>query len=230
RAPSGGPPSGAFVEALQRHVAAGGGGAIDAEVSIARASESQFELALRLRVAGAISESRARAESCLALVQLAALNASMARTAALPAPGALGAPAPGSEPSPQRSAAALAPPPDTANEGGAPGAPAARVHLRPSLTADVRTQSGMLPARGWGQGLTLGVGLGAVSLRLSGTAWHGQRHRFAPEDSSEVSLEFEQRSLALSPCAGHALSPLLRLDGCLSLAAHRVSAGGGSHV
>jgi len=230
RAPRECPSSSAFLAALQQHVAAGGGGAIDADVSLAHAGPSQFELVLRLRVASKSSESVTRADSCLALVQLAALNAGMARTAALSERNLMAAPPPlpQLEPSPGleatlpiESASALEGDSGAATPAGERGS---RLWgLRPFVLGEVRTQSGMLPRQGWGQGVTAGVARGLASLRLSATLWQGQRGGFAPENVSEVFLDFQQQSLELSPCAGHSLSRALRLDGCALLTAHRVS-------
>ena len=78
------------------------------------------------------------------------------------------------------------------------------------------------------QGISVGVERGAASLRLGATLWRGQQGSFAPERTSDVLLDFEQRSLELSPCAGHPLSGVLRVDGCALLAAHQVSTNGAS--
>src|SRR6185295_13904244 len=79
-APPGCPSGAQFLGALQTHLAEGGDGAIDAVVRITGPHDGEFELLLELQVAGALAESRARAESCEALMELAALDASMART------------------------------------------------------------------------------------------------------------------------------------------------------
>lgn len=234
RAPRECPSSGDFLAALQQHVAAGGSGAIDAEVSITRASESEFELVLRLRVEGKSSESTTRAPSCLPLMQLAALDASMARTVSPVARTSLAAPAPPLElgPSPGLEASAPLEPAAAADAtleaaGGnarpGPGSPWSTRGTRAFLLGEVRTASGMLPELAWGRGIGAGIARDVVSVRVSATLWQGQHGIFAPDDTSPMQLDFEQRSLQLSPCAGRALSSLLRLDGCGLLAAHRIS-------
>jgi hypothetical protein len=94
--------------------------------------------------------------------------------------------------------------------------------LRPFVLGEVRTVSGMLPRLAWGQGIGAGVARDFLSLRLSATFWQGQRGVFAPDGSSPMHLDFEQRSLALSPCAGRALLAVLRVDGCALFGAHRI--------
>lgn len=227
RAPRECPSSGDFLGALQQHLAAGGGGAIDADVNITRASASEFELVLRLRVEGQSSESITRAESCLPLMQLAALDASMARTPSADARTALAAPPPPSpiEASPSLGASAPLQPTAAGLEAAATSSPPAHGKgrgTRAFVLGDVRTVSGMLPQLAWGRGISAGVARDVVSLRVSATFWQGQHGAFAPDETSPMHLDFEQRSLQLSPCAGRALSSLLRIDGCALLAAHRV--------
>jgi hypothetical protein len=229
RAPRECPSSGDFLAALQQHVAAGGSGAIDADVNITRASASEFELVLRLRVEGKSTESVTRAESCLPLMLLAALDASMARTARADARAALAAPPPPFELQPSRSLEASTALEPAAGGDAGPEA-AARSHpargegrgTRAFVLADVRSASGMLPQLAWGRGISAGVSHDELSLRVSATLWQGQHGAFAPDDTSPMHLDFVQRSLQLSPCAGRALSSLLRIDGCALLAAHRV--------
>jgi hypothetical protein len=230
RAPRECPSSSDFLAALQQHVAAGGSGAIDADVSITRASASEFELVLRLRVEGRSSESTTRAGSCLPLMQLAALDTSMARTASSEARTVLVAPAPPVELEPSPSRGASAPSQlEAAGDAGADGPTAssgpAGSHgrgTRAFVLGDVRTVSGMLPRLAWGRGISAGVALDVFSLRVSATLWQGQHASFAPDDTSPMRLDFEQRSFQLSPCAGRALSSLLRVDGCALGAVHRI--------
>jgi len=224
RAPRDCPSSGYFIDALQRHVAAGGEGAIDADVDIRRRSGSEYELVLRLRVAGVMSESAARAASCAALLQLAALNASMARTSSPLVPAALAAPPPplDREPSPAPEASPRETEPIVRDAGTERATAHARRGMRAFVLGEVRTAGGMLPRQAWGRGVTAGVARDIGSLRLSATFWDSQRGVFAPEDTSPMSLDFEQQSLELSPCAGHALTASLRIDGCALLATHRV--------
>jgi len=229
RAPRECPSGGDFLAALQQHVAAGGSGAIDADVSITRPSVSEFELVLRLRVGGKSSESTTRAESCLALMQLAALDTSMARTAGSDARTALAAPAPPFELLPSPSLGASAPlQPAVGGDAGPEAAArssAAGGHgrgTRAFVLGDVRTVSGMLPQQAWGRGISAGVARDIVSLRVSATLWQGQHGAFTPDETSPKHLDFEQRSLQLSPCAGLALSSLLRVDACALVAAHRI--------
>jgi hypothetical protein len=230
RAPRECPSSGDFLAALQQHVAAGGSGPIDADVRITRASATEFELVLRLRVEGKSSESVTRAESCLPLVQLAALDASMARTAGAGARSALGALPPPFELAPSPTLEAAAPfEPAAAGDAG-PETPLTGPRpagerdggTRPFVLADVRSARGMLPRAAWGRGLSAGVARDIGSLRVSATLWQGQSAWFAPDGTSPMQLAFEQRSLELTPCAGRALTPLLRLDGCARLGAHRI--------
>jgi hypothetical protein len=231
RAPRECPSSSDFLAALQQHVAAGGSGAIDADVSITRASASEFELVLRLRVEGRSSQSITRAESCLPLMQLAALDASMARTTGPDARTALAAPPPPFELEPSPSLGASAPlQPAAGGDAGPEAAPTRSGPARASgwgtrafVLGDVRTVSGMLPQLAWGRGISAGVARDVVSLRVSATLWQGQHGAFAPDGTSPMHLDFEQRSLQLSPCAGRALSSLLRIDGCALLGAHRIS-------
>jgi hypothetical protein len=229
RAPRECPSSGDFLAALQQHVAAGGSGAIDADVSIRRASASEFELVLRLQVEGQSSERVTRAESCLPLKQLAALDASMARTTSPQARTALAAPPPpyDIEPSPRLEASApLAP--GAAEAGpervatGSQRQPDGRWGTRAFVLGDVRTASGLLPQLAWGRGISAGIARDMLSLRVGATFWQSQHGVFAPDDTSPMHLGFDQRSLYLSPCAGRALSSLLRLDGCAVFAAHRL--------
>jgi hypothetical protein len=223
-APAGCPSGVEFLAALRSHLQAGGDGAIDASVRITGPSGGVFELELALRVAGETTASRMRADSCETLMQVAALNASMARTpadgiAAAPlAPSLLSAPI---EPSMgvnhgNRGAAVLDSAGDAASRNGPP-AP----RLGGFALAEVRTASGMLPALAWGRGLVVGVALEPWSLRLSGTWWLPVQHTFSGDGSSPVNMEFEQQSLELAPCVGRALSALLRLDACASLSGHR---------
>lgn len=230
RAPRECPSGSDFLETLQEHLAAGGAGAIDAEVAITRQSAGRegYELMLRLRVAGQRSESVTRAEACDDLMHLAALNASMARTAALSgAMSSRGAlpPAPASIELGAGSSLAADGGEQLSEPGGAagPGEPATRAFV----LGQVRTTAGMLPRLAWGRGVTAGVSRGFASLRLSATWWEAQQHAFSPERTSPIPLEFEQRSLELSPCAGGALSTLLRLDGCALLAGHRARTSAG---
>jgi hypothetical protein len=228
RAPRECPSSSDFLAALQQHVAAGGSGAIDADVNLRRASASEFELVLRLRVEGRSSESTTRAKSCLPLMKLAALDTSMARTASSDARTALVAPAPPVElePSPSRGASApsrLEAAGDAGSDGptASPG-PADGLGTRAFVLGDVRTVSGMLPRLAWGRGISVGVALDVFSLRVSAALWQGQHAAFAPDGTSPMHLDFEQHSFQLSPCAGRALSSLLRVDGCALVAAHRI--------
>jgi hypothetical protein len=228
RAPRECPSSSDFLAALQQHVAAGGSGAIDADVSLRRASASEFELVLRLRVEGRSSESTTRARSCLPLMKLAALDTSMARTASSDARTALVAPAPPVELEPSPSRGASAPSRlEAAGDAGSDGptasrGPAVGQGMRAFVLGDVRTVSGMLPQLAWGRGISVGVALDVFSLRVSAALWQGQHAAFAPDGTSPMHLDFEQHSFQLSPCAGRALSSLLRVDGCALVAAHRI--------
>src|SRR5690606_7903009 len=105
---------------------------------------------------------------------------------------------------------------ETARRAANAGEPVTRAFV----LGEVRTTAGMLPSLAWGRGVAAGGSRGVASLRRSATWWEAQRHAFSPERSSPIPLEFEQRSLELSPCAGSSLSPLLRLDGCALIAAH----------
>jgi hypothetical protein len=211
-------------------LAAGGEGSVDADVRISRVGESAFELVLRLRVAAREAESVVRAESCAPLVQLAALNASMARTRAgtemagrspesEPEPALASLP-PAGEPCPRpepKQVAGL----DVA--AGDPPHPADSPHpLRVVALAEVATASGMLPDTAWGRGLAAGLELGLWSARLSATFWMPRERRFSFDGSSPIVLEFEQESLELSPCVMPSLSPYLRVGGCASIAGHRI--------
>jgi hypothetical protein len=230
RAPRECPSSGDFLAALQQHVAAGGSGAIDADVSIRRASASEFELVLRQRVEGRSSESITRAASCLPLMQLAALDTSMARTASSDVGTARVAPAPPFELEPSPGPRASAPRElEAAGDGGRDGPAASsappgpdRRGTRVFVLGDVRTVSGMLPRLAWGRGISAGIALDVLSLRVSASFWQGQHAAFAPDGTSPMHLDFAQHSFQLSPCAGHALSSLLRVDGCALVAAHRI--------
>lgn len=228
RAPHECPSSSDFLSALQRHVAAGGSGAIDADVSISRAGET-FELALRLRVADQLSETTSRDASCAALMQLAALNASMARTASLPDRVALAAPPAPFEIAPGATLEAAAPleanaaPADQADSIAGNGDRERRSSgARAFVLGEVRTASGMLPQLAWGQGVSLGIARDALSLRLGATFWQGQRGSFTPDANSPMRLDFEQRSLLLAPCAGRELTAGLRVDACALITGHRV--------
>jgi hypothetical protein len=218
-------PSGAeFLGALQAHLAAGGDGAVDAVVRIEGPHDGIFDLALRLSVAGHVSESHARAESCAALMELAALDASMARTpwaAGAPATPAVYAPgAPSSEP-------AISPGANDAPRDSVSAAAHAPAELRGFALAEARAASGMLPGIAWGPGLAVGAALGPWSLRLSGTWWQPESFVYEGDGGSPISVRFEQQSIELAPCAGHALSALLELEGCIGLSAHRTLASTG---
>lgn len=225
RAPRECPSSGNFLDALQRHIAAGGAGGIDADVNIQRPNGKEFELLLRLRVAGKISESTTRAESCVALMQLAALNASMARTTSPLEPDVLPAPpAPlAVDPSPRLEASAPRGGSSLGRDAGIVASASERTSdgTRAFVMGEVRSAGGLLPRQAWGRGVSAGVARDIGSLRLSATSWQDQGAVFAPDESSPVTLDFEQQSIELAPCAGHALSPVLRIDGCALLAAHR---------
>lgn len=229
-APAGCPSGAEFLAALQGHLAAGGGGAIDAVVHITGPEDGGFELVLELLVAGTLTESRTRDESCAALMQLAALDASIARTASSDdagvAAGLAGAraalPSERRPPEPERPGADAGAPFDTAADEAAASGPAAT--LRGFALAEMRAASGMLPGAAWGQGLALGVSLGPWSLRSSGTWWLPEQFVYEGDGGSPIPLRFEQQSLELAPCAGQALSALLRLEGCVGLSAHRTQA------
>lgn len=225
QAPAGCPSGSEFIAALQQHLAAGGGGAVDAEVSLSR-DATDYVLALRLEVAGTARESTARGPSCEALMQLAALNASMARTASA-----------GPEPALAREAAALAPslgpptlslassrPPEP--DGLAPSAgPREPGWLEPrrfALWGELRAARGLLPGWAIGQGAGLGLGGRRWSVRASGTWWGSRREVFSIDGGSPIELRFEQQSLELAPCLGLSLAPPLRLEGCALIAGHRV--------
>ncbi|HTV20400.1 MAG TPA: hypothetical protein VMG12_17070 [Polyangiaceae bacterium] len=225
RAPRECPSSGNFLDALQRHIAAGGAGGIDADVDIQRASGTEFELSLRLRVAGNVSESSARAESCLELMQLAALNASMARTTSPLGPDVLAATVDDVAASPKLEANAPREVPALGRDAGAEASAresATDGRTRAFVLGEMRTAGGMLPRQAWGPGLSVGVARDIGSLRSSFTSWQGQRSVFTPDQTSPMTLDFEQQSLELAPCAGFALTPALRVDGCVLLGAHRV--------
>jgi hypothetical protein len=228
-------PSGAdFLDAVRGHLVAGGEGAIDADVRIRRVTDVAFELVLYLRVADEQTESVVRADSCAALMQLAALNASMARTPAPPEEAA--------ETSAPRAQALLPMPQmrvETIPGGGrlvgldaplALDAPPAEERVtaralapqRAFVLAELRTASGMLPSLSYGQGVAVGLERVPWSLRLAATWWTAQERAFDPDGSSPVPLRFEQQSLELSPCLQRALSAPLHVEGCASLAAHRI--------
>lgn len=233
-APPGCPTGAFFLGALQEHLAEGGDGAVDASVRITSALDGAFELRLALRVGGVLSETQARSESCAALMRLAALSASMARTPPDPNGGAA---TPISFTPEALRPEAL--PPEPPSPGPAETEPGARFDAgRPGkgsavavgrqgralgafALAEVRTAAGMLPGAALGRGIGLGIASGAWSLRLSGTWWLAAQHVFDGDGGSPVSLELEQQSLELAPCAGRALSRVLRLEGCALLAAHR---------
>jgi hypothetical protein len=233
RAPEGCPSGADFMEALRTHLAVGGEGAVDADVLITRVPGAGFELTLALRVAEKETESVVRADSCRALMQLAALNASMARTAARP---------PGETPAPASALVSPALLPDMRTEADPEGGrlvgfdvsgadqpragEAARARAASSVSAfvlaEVRAASGMPPGVSWGRGVAFGVELAPWSLRLAATGWQSSERSFSPGGTSPLPLEFEQRSLELSPCAMYPVSSLLRVEGCATLAAHRI--------
>jgi hypothetical protein len=227
RAPEQCPTGTDFLDALRAHLTAGGEGPVDADVRIARLDEAAFELVLRLRVAGREAESVVRAESCAPLVQLAALSASMARIRpAAPAPS-------GSSPELGSLSAAAAADPGAHETEPAPdldlaagdeqhrAADAPRpLHL--FALAELATTSGMLPGTALGRGLAAGIDLGLWSARLAATSWVPQKREFSFGGSSPITLEFEQQSLELEPCALPSLATFLRVGGCASFAAHRI--------
>jgi hypothetical protein len=223
-APPGCPSGAQFLDALQAHLAAGGDGAVDAVVRISGPRDGDFELSLRLSVAGSVTESHARAESCSALMELAALDASMARTPWASA-GASVTPAAYVPEAPP----AASPAPPGADEAPQPEEASARTPAEPRgfALAETRAARGMLPSLAWGQGLVLGAALGPWSLRLAGTWWLPEPFVYDGDGGSPISMSFEQQSLEVAPCAGHALTPLLELEGCVALSVNRtmVSAG-----
>lgn len=224
-APPGCPSGAAFLAALQAHLAAGGDGAIDAVVRITGPHDGDFELALQLSVAGSATESHARAESCSTLMELAALDASMARTPRAIA-GAAATPAVYVPESPVATSPAEPSGADDElrTEGAARGVSA---ELRGFALAETRAASGMLPSVAWGQGLVLGASLGPWSLRLGGTWWLPESFVYDGDGGSPISVSFEQQSLELAPCAGYALSPVLELQGCVALSVNRTSTSAG---
>jgi hypothetical protein len=232
RAPEGCPSGADFLAVLRGHLAAGGRGAIDADVRIQRMTEGAFELVLHLRVADDQAESVVRADSCRALMQLAALNASMARTPAASVDEA--------EPSAAQVQLLLPSPevPRAIPERGSrvgldaplaldriPSREMARASAaspRAFVLAEVRTASGMLPSLSYGQGVALGLERVPWSLRLGAIWWQAQERTFSPDGTSPMMLRFEQQSLDLSPCLKRALSAPLQIEGCASLALHRI--------
>ena len=233
-APSACPSGSAFLGTLARHLAVGGEGAVDADVSISEGAGG-FELTLRQRVAGRESVSVTRAESCEALMQLAALNASMARLpdvlpGSLPAESprspALAAPAPpASEPTAALGAAAAPSVPpalgvDTREPESSAG-PVPRASVRGFVLGELRAASGMLPRPAWGRGAALGAAAGPWSVRASLTGWQAQDGTISIDGGSPIVMRFTQQSLELAPCLGQALSPLLALHGCALFAGHR---------
>ena len=224
-APPGCPSGASFLAALQSHLAAGGDGAIDAVVRITGPRDGEFELSLQLSVAGSATESHARAESCSTLMELAALDASMART-----PWAIA----GAAATPAVYVPEAPPATSPAEHPGAEGEPLTESagtsvadELRGFALAETRAASGMLPSFAWGQGLVLGAWLAPWSLRLSGTWWLPESFVYDGDGGSPISLSFEQQSLELAPCAGHALSPMLELEGCVALSVNRTSTSAG---
>jgi hypothetical protein len=226
-------PSGStFLDVLRQHLAAGGEGPVAGDVKIVRRPETaDFELRLQLRVSGRDYESVAHARSCEALMRLAALNAAIARTSAVTSSSATrarGEESPEFIPnSPPEALAELDPKfarPDGNLMAAEPAAteagwqPAGR---RWFALAAVRTTDAMLPQRAWGQAAVLGLARAPWSLRLTGTWWQSQRAELSRDGGSPLRLEFNQQSLELSPCWGHELSGLLRVEGCASLAGHR---------
>jgi len=224
-APPGCPSGAQFLAALQAHLAAGGDGAVDAVVRITGPHDGGFELSLRLSVAGSVTESQARAESCAALMELAALDASIARTP-WAAAGVAATPAVYFPEAPTPAAPEEHPGTDGAPrvESDSAGIPA---ELRGYALAETRGAGGMLPSFAWGQGLVLGATLAPWSLRLSGTWWLPESFVYDGDGGSPISLRFEQQSLELSPCAGHALSALLELQGCVALSVNRTTTSAG---
>jgi hypothetical protein len=234
-------PSGSdFLGTLARHLAMGGEGAVDAEVSISERAGGGFELTLRQRVAGRESVSVTRAESCAALMQLAALNASMARlpdtlAGSLPvesprSPVLAAPPPPASEPTASEptagASAAPRPPPALGLDAGEHGGSAEQVPrapVRAFVLGELRAASGMLPQPAWGRGAALGAAVGPWSLRASLTWWQPQDTTISIDGGSPIAMKFTQQSLELAPCLGHALSPLLALHGCALFAGHRTA-------
>jgi hypothetical protein len=226
-APPGCPSGAQFLRALQAHLAAGGDGAVDAVVRISGPRDGDFELSLQLSVAGSVTESHARADSCTTLMELAALDASMARTQWV---GARGVATPAMYLPTAPTAAPAEPPGSDAPLSDDDGADAA-AELRGFALTETRAAAGMLPSLAWGQGLVLGAALGPGSLRLGGTWWLPEAFVYDGDGGSPISVSFEQQSLELSPCAGHALSPAVELGGCLALSVNRTStSSGGSDV
>lgn len=223
-APPGCPSGAEFLGVLQTFLAQGGEGGVDAVVRITGPhADGRFELRLALRVSEMLGETQERSESCEALMQLAALTASMARTPTSATPATY-SPA---EPPPAASPAPLAPPeldePVAAPAASEkPTAPLAGFAL-----AELRVAAGMLPGTAVGRGLGVGVARGPWALRLSGTWWLPEELVFSGDGGSPIPLEFEQQSLELAPCLGHELSRLVRLEGCVSFGVFRTQTNAG---
>jgi hypothetical protein len=243
-------PSGsAFLEVLHQHLAAGGEGPVDGDVTLVRRpAMGDFELRLQLRVLGRQYESVAHARSCDTLMRLAALNVAIARTGATPsssagsaleeplvegasaeADGLAGArpefiPNSPSEAVPEFDwgPTAQAVVPEDSGAAAAEAVSPVPKQRRWFALAEVRTASAMLPRRAWGQGATLGWASAPWSLRVTGTWWRPQRVELSPDGSSPLQLAFAQQSLELSPCWGHELSGSVRIEGCAAWAAHRI--------
>jgi hypothetical protein len=231
RAPEECPTGTDFLDALRAHLTAGGEGSVDADVRIARVGEAGFELVLRLRVADQEAESVVRAESCAPLVQLAALNASMARIRAAaraeesgnpPGTTALAAIAAPAALRPRAEETERVPGLDLAVAGDEHAAADAPRPLHVFALAELAAASGMLPGTTWGRGFALGMDSGLWSARLAATFWAPRRREFSFDGSSPITLEFEQQSLELSPCALPSLAAFLRVGGCVSFAGHRL--------
>jgi hypothetical protein len=225
-APRSCPAGSSLLEALRKHVSAGDG-PIDTDVRIVRRPASgDFELLLELGVAGRRFTSSATSSSCETLVQLAALNAGIARTAASkeavaqvddtavakPIPLAPPAPPQWSLPSARTSDSGVA------NARASVGTTPTRGFALLAL----RTANAMLPELAWGEGAAAGLARGPWSLRVTGLWWGSRRERSSIDGSSPLSLSIEQTSLELSPCLGSQLTGALRLQGCVLLAGHRV--------
>lgn len=224
-APPGCPSGAEFLGVLQTFLAQGGEGGVDAVVRITGPhADGRFELRLALRVGEMLGETQERSESCAALMQLAALTASMTRTPTGATPAAY-SPA---EPLPP----AAAPAPLVSPELDAPvTAPAASEKPAPPLAgfalAELRVAAGMLPGTALGRGLGVGVARGPWALRLSGTWWLPEELVFSGDGGSPIPLEFEQQSLELAPCVGHELSSRVRLEGCVSFGVFRTQTSAG---
>jgi hypothetical protein len=228
-APPGCPSGAEFLAALQAHLAAGGEGAVDAVVRIEGPRAGEFHLSVRLSVAGTVTESHAHAPSCAPLMELAALDASMARTP-WDAAGAAATPAVFVPDEPRPPALPVSPPLGVDESAPRPRGPAGASRLdelRGFALAETRAASGMLPSLAWGQGIVLGAVLAPWSLRLSGTWWLPDSFVYDGDGGSPISVRFEQQSLELAPCAGHSLSQLLELEGCVALSGHRTSTSTG---